>query len=221
MALIVTQDGSHSIYSERYGVTYHSKYGALTESRHVFIEAGLRFKAALQNHVAILEVGFGTGLNAFLSWLEAERRQLVVRYTALEPQPLPIETAEMFNYADCLGLSERREAFRRLHTCTWERWVRLSAYFHLRKKSIPVQAYRVASAFDVIYFDAFAPQAQPEMWTEAVLRAMYRALRPEGLLVTYCAKGEVKRTLRAVGFSVERLPGPPGKREMTRAWKDS
>ncbi len=219
MAVIITQDGSHSVYSERFGVTYHSKYGALTESLHVFIEAGLRFKAAVQPQIAVLEVGFGTGLNAFLSWFEAERRNLTVRYTALETLPISPEEAAAFNYAQCLGQPERHADFLRLHTCAWERTVRLSPHFHLRKKQMPVQAYRPVGAFDVIYFDAFAPQAQPDMWTEAVLRAMYRALRPEGLLVTYCAKGDVKRTLRSVGFEVERLPGPPGKREMTRAWK--
>lgn len=219
MALILTQDGSHSVYSEQYGVTYHSRYGALTESLHVFIGAGLRFKAAVKTEISVLEVGFGTGLNAFLSWLEAERRNLNVRYTALENQPLTPEEATVFNYAECAGAPERQADFHRLHTCAWERTVRLSDHFHLRKKRMPVQAYRAAQAFDVIYFDAFAPQAQPEMWTEAVFRSMYRALRPEGLLVTYCAKGDVKRTLRAVGFEVERLQGPPGKREMTRAWK--
>ncbi len=219
MALILTQDGSHSVYSEHYGVTYHSRYGALTESLHVFIGAGLRFKAAVQTDISVLEVGLGTGLNAFLSWLEAERRNLNVRYTGLENQPLPLEEAVLFNYAECAGVPERRADFCRLHTCTWERTVRLSDHFHLRKKRMPVQAYRATEAFDVIYFDAFAPQAQPEMWTEAVFRALHRALRPEGLLVTYCAKGDVKRTLRAVGFEVERLPGPPGKREMTRAWR--
>lgn len=219
MALILTQDGSHSVYSERYGVTYHSRYGALTESLHVFIGAGLRFKAAVQTDISVLEVGLGTGLNAFLSWLEAERRNLNVRYTGLENQPLTPEEAAQFNYAECAGVPERQADFCRLHTCAWERTVRLSDHFHLRKKRMPVQAYRATEAFDVIYFDAFAPQAQPEMWTEAVFRALHRALRPEGLLVTYCAKGDVKRTLRAVGFEVERLAGPPGKREMTRAWK--
>jgi len=219
MALIVTQDGSHSVYSEHFGVTYHSRYGAVTESLHVFIGAGLRFKAAVQPQVSVLEVGFGTGLNAFLTWLEAERRGLTVRYTGIEVSPLAPEEAAVFNYAACLGQPERQTDFCRLHTCAWERVVRLSEHFWLRKKQMPVQAYRATSAFDVIYFDAFAPQAQPEMWTETIFRAMYRALRPEGLLVTYCAKGDVKRTLRSVGFEVEGLPGPPGKREMTRAWK--
>ncbi len=219
MALIITQDGSHSVFSEQYGVTYHSRYGAVTESLHVFIQAGLRCKAAVQPRLAVLEVGLGTGLNAFLTWMEAERRNLTVRYTALESAPLSLAEAQAFNYPEHLGLPERRPDFCRLHDCAWERAVRLSAHFWLRKKRMPVQAYRPVQAFDLIYFDAFAPGAQPEMWTEAVLRAMYRALRPEGILVTYCAKGQVKRTLRAVGFEVESLPGPPGKREMTRAWK--
>lgn len=162
MALIITQDGSHSIYSERYGVTYHSRYGAITESLHVFIHAGLRFKAAVQTDISVLEVGFGTGLNAFLSWLEAERRNLRVRYTALENQPISLEEVAGFNYATCLHVPERHADFCRLHACAWERTIRLSEHFALRKKSMPVQAYRAVESFDVIYFDAFAPQVSPK-----------------------------------------------------------
>jgi tRNA U34 5-methylaminomethyl-2-thiouridine-forming methyltransferase MnmC len=219
MALIVTQDGSHSIYSEQYGVTYHSKYGAVTESLHVFVDAGLRFKAAVQPEVSVLEVGFGTGLNAFLSLLEAERRNLLVRYVGVEAYPVPTSAAEGFNFAEQLGVPARHSDFCRLHTCAWERRAKLSEHFWLHKKQIRLEAYRPTQQFDLIYFDAFAPQAQPELWTERIFDMLYKSLRPEGFLVTYCAQGHFKRTLKQVGFEVERLPGPPGKREMTRAWK--
>ncbi len=219
MALIVTQDGSHTIYAEKFGVTYHSKYGAVTESAHVFIDAGLRFKAAVQTEINLLEVGFGTGLNAYMSWLEAERRGLLVRYTGLEAYPIVPEEAAEFNYPALLGTADRQTSFERLHTCAWERSVRLSEHFRLHKKQMRLEAFRSTPRFDLIYFDAFAPQAQPELWTERIFRLLHQALKPEGILVTYCAQGDFKRTLKKVGFDVERVDGPPGKREMTRAWK--
>ena len=217
MALIVTADGSHSLFAEQYGVTYHSKYGAVTESAHVFIDAGLRYKAAVQPELAVLEVGFGTGLNAFMTWLEAERRNLRVRYTGIEAYPIDLKAAATLNYAEQLKAAERQRDFLRLHRCAWERETALSESFSLTKRRIRLETFESPAAFDLIYFDAFAPQAQPELWTEAIFARLYAALRPEGALVTYCAKGEVKRTLKKVGFDVERLPGPPGKREMTRA----
>ncbi|MBK6930262.1 MAG: tRNA (5-methylaminomethyl-2-thiouridine)(34)-methyltransferase MnmD [Saprospirales bacterium] len=219
MALIVTQDGSHSLLAEQYGVTYHSRYGAVTESGHVFIDAGLRFKAVVQPEIAILEVGFGTGLNAFMTWMEAERRNLRVCYTALEAYPIALEEAAVFNFAEQMGLSARQSDFLRLHHCAWGRSVKLSDHFSLHKKQIRLEAYRSTAAFDLIYFDAFAPQAQPELWTERIFTVLHKALHPDGVLVTYCAQGDFKRTLKKVGFEVERLEGPPGKREMTRAWK--
>jgi tRNA U34 5-methylaminomethyl-2-thiouridine-forming methyltransferase MnmC len=219
MAIFVTQDGSHSIFSEQYGVSYHSKYGAITESAHVFINAGLRYKAVVQPEIAILEVGFGTGLNAFLSWLEAERRNLVLRYYSIEAYPIPMEDLEDFNYTEKLNIPNRQADFCRLHQCAWNRSAKLSAHFRLYKKQIRLEAFRTNQRFDLIYFDAFAPQAQPELWTERILALMYKSLKPEGALVTYCAQGNFKRTLKKVGFEVECLEGPPGKREMTRASK--
>jgi tRNA U34 5-methylaminomethyl-2-thiouridine-forming methyltransferase MnmC len=220
MALIVTQDGSHSIFSEQFGVTYHSKYGAITESLHVFINAGLRAKAVVQPELAVLEVGFGSGLNAFLTWLEAERRNLSVRYVSIEAYPITQDEANAFNFSDQLGVPHRHADFCRLHRCAWNRKTKLSEHFSLHKKHILLEAYRpTQQTFDLIYFDAFAPQAQPELWTERIFNLMYMALRPDGALLTYCAKGDVKRALKKAGFEVEGLPGPPGKREMTRAWK--
>lgn len=219
MELIITQDGSHSVFSSQYGVTYHSKYGAVTESAHVFINAGLRYKAAVQREIAILEVGFGTGLNAFMTWMEAERRNLSVRYTALEAYPVTAAEAAQFNFPEQLGVPERNADFLSLHQCAWDTQTEFSEQFVFEKKHLRLEDFSAASAFDVVYFDAFAPQAQPELWTEAIFAALYAALRPEGVLVTYCAQGHFKRTLKKVGFVVERLQGPPGKREMTRATK--
>lgn len=219
MAIFCTQDGSHSIFSEKYGVSYHSKYGAITESAHVFINAGLRFKAVVQPEIAILEIGFGTGLNAFMSWLEAERRNLHLRYYAVEAYPIPPDDAKQFNYPAQLKVPERQADFRRLHQCAWNRSVKVSEHFHFYKKQILLEAFRTRQRFDLIYFDAFAPQAQPELWTERILAQMHQMLNPDGALVTYCAKGDFKRTLKKVGFEVESLEGPPGKREMTRGLK--
>lgn len=220
MALITTDDGSHSLYSERYGVTYHSKYGAVTESAHVFIDAGLRYKAAVQREIDLLEIGFGTGLNAFMTWLEAEKRNLGVRYAAVEAYPLALEEASAFNFAAQLRVPERHADFLRLHRGAWEKAHCLSGQFTFTKHRARLEDFHPGeNTFDLIYFDAFAPQAQPELWTEAIFAHLYAALNPEGVLVTYCAKGDVKRTLKKVGFEVERLQGPPGKREMTRGTK--
>lgn len=217
MALITTGDGSHSLYSERYGVTYHSKYGAVTESAHVFIDAGLRYKAAVQREIALLEIGLGTGLNAFMTWLEAEKRNLLVRYTAIEAYPLTLKEVSVFNFAAQLRAPERHAGFLRLHRGAWDKEHRFSDQFVFTKHRVLLEDFHpAAGTFDLIYFDAFAPQAQPELWTETIFARLYEALNPEGVLVTYCAKGDVKRTLKKVGFEVERLQGPPGKREMTR-----
>lgn len=219
MSVIATGDGSPTVFSEQYGVTYHSRHGAVTESAHVFIKAGLRYKAVLKRELAVLEAGFGTGLNAFMTWLEAERRNLRVHYTGLELYPLPDSALEHLQYAEQLGAAERQEDFQRLHQLDWEQTFELSDNFSFEKKRSGIEHFQANECYDIIYFDAFAPQAQPELWTPAVMAAMYAALRPEGVLVTYCAQGEFKRSLRAAGFSVERLQGPPGKREMTRATK--
>lgn len=219
MALIVTQDGSHTIYSEQYGVTYHSRYGAVTESAHVFIDAGLRYKAVVQQEIEILEVGFGTGLNAFMTWIEAERRNLEIGYTGIEAFPVSGKEVAGFNFPAQLNMPDRKSDFLRLHRSAWEYPVVLSEHFTLTKHRTRLEAYTPDQTFDLIYFDAFAPQAQPELWAEAILARMYEALNPDGVLVTYCAKGDFKRTLKKVGFEVECLQGPPGKREMTRGGK--
>ena len=214
-----TADGSHSIFSATYGVSYHSRYGAVQESQHVFIDAALRYKAVRRKSLDILEIGFGSGLNAFMTLLEAKRRHLLLRYTAIEAYPITLAEAERLNFHEALGVPDARAEFLALHRLPWGQPQALDETFVFCKLLQRIEDSAFEAAFDIIYFDAFAPNAQPELWEAPVMARMFEALRPEGVLVTYCAKGAVKRTLRQVGFEVESLPGPPRKREMTRALK--
>lgn len=218
MALQITEDGSHTVFSERFGETYHSRHGALTESGHVFINAGLTYAVEHGlSEIEILEAGFGTGLNALMTWMEAEKRQLSVSYTGIEAYPVSIQDAEQLNYPATLGAPEWSGRFMQLHQLPWGERSRISGKFNLLKINSLIQEFTADSAFDVVYFDAFAPQTQPELWTAEVMVQLFHALRPGGVLVTYCAQGAFRRNLKAAGFVVESLPGPPFKREMTRA----
>lgn len=220
LKLFETQDGSNSIFSEKYGVSYHSKYGAIKETRHVFIEAGLFYKAILKKELEILDIGFGTGLISFLTFLEAEKLDLKISYTAVEAFPIAPEKAAEMNYPSSLQAENRAAVFDEMHGAEWNSVTNLSEKFKLEKIQGSVEDRIFTARFDVIYYDAFAPNAQPELWKTPVMQKMYDALNPGGVLVTYCAKGIFKRTLKAVGFRVETLKGPPGKREMTRGVKD-
>ncbi len=217
--LLETQDGSHTLLSETYGVSYHSRYGAIQESRHVFIEAGLYPAVVRKKELRILEMGFGTGLNALLTLEEAIQRGLSVYYEAVEAYPISPEQAALLNYPEQTGYPENRPLFIALHAAAWEVPQSIAPCFTLRKLHAPFETAPLSGDFDLVYYDAFAPGAQPELWEEPVLRRAYDALAPHGVLVTYCAKGSVKRALRNLGFQLEALPGPPGKREMTRAVK--
>ena len=217
MNIFETSDGSHSLHSDRFEVAYHSKHGAVQETRHVFLEAGLAHRWSC-DPVRVLGVGFGTGLNAFMTLLEAQRTGRQVHYETIEAFPISPDLAESLNFAEILGVPEKRGDFLRLHTEAWGHEIEFDR-FHFKKHRIRLEEFSGTDRFDVIYFDAFAPNAQPELWEATIFQNMYRLLRPGGVLTTYCAKGVVKRTLRAVGFEVEALPGPPGKREMTRAMR--
>lgn len=221
--IFVTQDGSHSITASRFGVSYHSKYGAITESRHVFIQAGL-YPLLLNTpaKISILEMGFGTGLNALLTYHETVNRQVEVYYEAIEGFPISIPAAQNLNYPQLIGenVAELNVVFAQMHELPWDQEIALAPHFKLQKRLGNLQELQFESRFDLIYFDAFAPSAQPELWTAPIMQKMHDALKPGGVFVTYCAKGEFKRTLKAVGFAVERMPGPPGKREMTKAIKE-
>ncbi len=218
-SLFETEDGSHSLFSEQFGVSYHSKYGAIQETQHVFINAALRFKAVLQNDIRILEIGFGTGLNAYMTLLEAEKRDLSIQYTAIEAYPISLQQATTLNYPSLLNKKASQAQFLQMHSADWARSLAITERFQFNKQQIKFEAIEYDNQFDIIYFDAFAPNSQPELWEADVLGTMYKALKKEGVLTTYCAKGVVKRTLKAVGFQIEALKGPPGKREMTRAIK--
>ena len=217
--LFITDDGSHSIYSEKFGVSYHSKYGAIEETQHVFINAALKFKAVIQQYISILEIGFGTGLNAFATFSEAKKSDLIIKYTAVEAYPISIQQAEQLNNSDLIESKENADLFLKLHQQPWNIPFQLNDQFTIEKVLKKFQEIEYKNQFDIIYFDAFAPNAQPELWSDEMLAKMFEALLPEGILVTYCAKGEVKRSLKRVGFTIESLPGPTGKREMTRAVK--
>ena len=209
-----TRDGSFTLRSEALDEQYHSLNGAVQESAHVFIEAGLHHVG--KEHVDLLEVGLGTGLNALLTWIEAERLDLSVNYDALEPEPLPIDLLELIDHPARLGAPDH-ESYLRMMTAEEGRSIELDKVFRFRRSLLRVQGLSVKQAYDLVYFDAFAPEKQADMWTEDVFERLFNALRPKGVLVTYCAKGEVRRRMLRTGFSVERLPGPPGKREMLRA----
>ena len=212
-----SEDGSHSLFSQKYGYTYHSKFGAVQESQHIFIDAALRFKAVLKAKISVLDIGFGTGLNAYLTYLEALKRNLSIEYVAIEAYPVAIENAILLNYPDFL--QSDAVIFKQLHTSNWNEKQRLHKQFLFEKKLQYIENVEEKNRFDIIYFDAFAPDVQPELWEEDTLQKMYNALKKDGILVTYCAKGQVRRNLKAVGFSIEKIPGPKGKREITRAVK--
>lgn len=215
----VTQDGSHSLVSERFGVTYHSKYGAIQESMHVFIQHGLRPLLAQKRSLSILELGFGTGLNALLTLHEAELHKIAISYEALEAYPITTEAASKLNYAAQPGLEGYQKPFLAMHEAPWDQKTDISTYFALTKRQAALQNVQYTSIFDLVYYDAFAPSAQPELWESETLNIPFQALKPGGVLVTYCAKGEVKRRFKALGFEVQTLQGPPGKREMIRCVK--
>ena len=216
--IVKTSDGSNTLFVPELDETYHSTHGALQESLHVFIREGLQFRSELKE-VSILEVGFGTGLNALLSFIETDNANIKIEYTSLEAFPLEWEIVEQLNYMDLVHFEKYADPFKKIHTCEWESFSEISSGFSLRKLKVKLQEVPFENEFDLIYFDAFAPRVQPDLWTEQIFASMYKALKPGGVLVTYCAKGTVKRALKAVGFELQSIPGPPGKREMSRAIK--
>jgi tRNA U34 5-methylaminomethyl-2-thiouridine-forming methyltransferase MnmC len=217
--IIPTSDGSHTVKVPELNVTYHSHHGALGESIHVFIEAGLReaFRLFEGGPIRVFEVGFGTGLNALLTALEAEKEGREVRYTSLELYPLSEEESAVLNYGELLPGSG--PLLQQLHHCPWGEEVRITDRFSLEKQQASLLDFSPTGSYHVIYFDAFGPDAQPALWTEEVFRKLHRLLVPQGLLVTYCSKSVVRRAMKAAGFTVKKIPGPWGKREMVRAIK--
>jgi tRNA U34 5-methylaminomethyl-2-thiouridine-forming methyltransferase MnmC len=212
----LTGDGSHTLYLQAMGEYYHSTHGAIRESEYVFIEKGL--KACAGSSLDLLEIGFGTGLNALLTFLHARGQGGQLRYDTLELYPLAPEVFMKLNYPDYLDQGAR-EWFEQLHHSPWGQVTEISPFFQLHKLKQDFTSFEPNRFYDLVYFDAFAPGKQPEMWESEPLARLFRALKPAGLLVTYCAQGKFKRLLKQIGFEVESLPGPPGKREMTRAMR--
>lgn len=207
-----TADGSHTLYIPAMNEHYHSVNGAVQESRHIFIHAGLH--AVTKDHIRIFEVGFGTGLNAFLTLKEVETvYPKSVDYHSVELYPLDLELVRLLNYGD-LVWPERKELFSALHTASWDASVAITERFRLHKIKGNSNTCDLPDDIDLIYFDAFAPEKQPDMWSLEMYERLYKHTAPGGIIVTYCAKGEVRRGMQAAGFNMSRLPGPPGKRHM-------
>lgn len=215
--IITTSDGSKTIQIEDWDEQYHSKHGAIQEAYHVFIKHGLSlFK---DRELSIMEIGFGTGLNTFITYLESNKNRLSVNYIGVEKYPIKEAEWSQLDYIEALQAEESASIFNKIHAMPWEEKNVISSNFNLVKRQQDFMQINDENAFDLIYFDAFGARVQPELWTETIFKIMYNALKVDGVLVTYSAKGSVRRAMQAVGFRVERLPGPPGKREMLRAMK--
>lgn len=215
--IITTSDGSKSIYIPEWEETYHSRHGAIAEAYHVFIEMGL--KNCPQKELKIAEMGLGTGLNCLITFLENQKLNKSISYTAYEAFPIAEAEARQLNYIEILKAEKYRSNFELIHQSNWDKTVLLDENFTLIKKKEKFQEINGPSRFHLIYFDAFAPRVQPELWTLDIMKKMYDILLTDGIFVTYSAKGSVRRNLQEAGFEVKKLPGPPGKREMLFARK--
>lgn len=214
----ITSDGSHTLLDERTLETYHSVHGALQESNHIFIEHGL--KVFREKHVKVLEIGFGTGLNALLALHYAHQHNLKIDYFTLEKFPVALDVVSQLNYTNLLNCESCGQKFEHLHSAVWDNRVEIDTNFSFTKNKVDLCSFNFEKQkFDVVFFDAFSPDRQPELWTDEIFQRIYKQCNIGAILTTYCAKGSVRRALIAAGFNVERLPGPPGKREILRATK--
>lgn len=219
--IITTKDGSTTIHLEEWNEQYHSTHGAIQEAAHVFINTGLHHVKNTFNpaQIHILEMGFGTGLNAFMTFLKAQKHNFAINYVGVEAYPVASAELSQLNYTCELQAENHSETFHNMHSCDWEQETTLSKNFQLTKRQQLFEQIDDNEKFNLIYFDAFGARVQPKLWTATIFQKMYNALQNNGVLVTYAAKGSVRRAMQEVGFKVERLPGPPGKREMLRATK--
>ncbi|MFZ4647942.1 MAG: tRNA (5-methylaminomethyl-2-thiouridine)(34)-methyltransferase MnmD [Gemmataceae bacterium] len=213
--LVLTADGSHSVYNTQIGQHYHSVYGAREESERVYIELGLQaaFNQFDDEPLRVFEMGFGTGLNALLTMRESEKQKRSVEYETVETHPLPLEEAHQLNYDGLLGTT----TLSTLHEAPWGISTAISPLFTLTKHEARIQDFRTTNLFHLIYYDAFSPKGQPELWTADLFTNLAELIRPGGILTTYCVKGYVQRNLQAASFKVEKHPGPPHKRQVIRA----
>jgi tRNA U34 5-methylaminomethyl-2-thiouridine-forming methyltransferase MnmC len=212
--IVVTGDGSPSLFVPELKEQYHSRFGAIAESMHIYI--GLGFNAVKSNDISVFELGFGTGLNALLTFREARAAGVKVQYDSIELYPVTTDIAEKLDYSSWI---KETEIYTELHHAEWGQDVRISPEFTLRKIQADFRSYIFNRKYDLFYFDAFAPQVQPELWTQERFDRIAEAMKPGGILVTYSAMGEIRRRLLAAGFEVKRLAGPPGKREILQAYK--
>lgn len=213
----LTNDGSKTLYIPEMDETYHSSHGALQEAIHVFIENGV--KQIEKKEISIFEMGFGTGLNALLSWIYSNENNRLINYLGIEAYPVDKQYYNQVNHGELIS-REAEGKFQQMHEAEWDKVVQFDSLFNLKKLHQKIENWQpITQQFDIVYFDAFGPRAQSDMWDVTILKKMYDCLKSDGFLVTYCAKGQVKRDLKSLGFTIEALPGPPGKREMTRAWK--
>jgi len=215
---IITEDGSHTIYLPEMDEHYHSVHGAIQESVHIYIGQGLL--QTTKNEILVLEIGFGTGLNAYLTYCFAKERNISVNYLSLEKYPLTEPEYLQLNYPDSI-FSENSLVFEQMHRAEWDLNQEISSIFWLKKVKADLLSYQFnpEPQFDLVYYDAFAPGKQPEMWTDEVLHKVAKSVKDGGILVTYCAKGTVRRAFSAAGFFMERIPGPTGKKEILRGTK--
>ncbi|MFP2996410.1 tRNA (5-methylaminomethyl-2-thiouridine)(34)-methyltransferase MnmD [Spongiivirga sp. MCCC 1A20706] len=215
--IIQTADGSHTIHLEDWNEQYHSKHGAIQEAYHVFIKSGLDH--CTKTKIDILEIGFGTGLNALITLIESHKRKLQINYVGVEKFPVELNEVGQLNYVAELEAQQFSDYFDQIHGSKWDEVLDISDNFLLVKQQKDFFEIDQINEFDLVYFDAFGARVQPELWTEEVFKIVHSAMKSSGILVTYSAKGSVRRAMQSVGFEVERLPGPPGKREMLRAIK--
>lgn len=214
--IIKTNDGSNTLYSPKFKEHYHSTFGALEESVYIYIQAGLNH--CQLKSIKIFELGFGTGLNTILTYIESAKRNLRVEYTAIELFPVDLEIIDRLNYTEFLS-DDQKSIYTGLHNCKWDENVKISENFTFLKIKSDFNNYNFAQKYDLVYFDAFAPDKQPEMWSSENFAKVYEALNNKGILTTYSSKGIVKNNLRSTGFKVTRLNGPTGKRHILRAEK--
>lgn len=219
MEIQKTKDGSHTLVSKEFGELYHSHNGSIQEALHIFIEYGLQ--ANSNKNIQVFEMGFGSGLNAILSYYYAKKHAIKIDYTTIEAYPIETQTAKQLNYNSFINETDFEENFEKLHTAKWNENIKFSENFTFKKIQNKIEFLVIdeIAKVDIVFYDAFAPTAQANLWKKEVLTKMYNLLKEDGFLITYCAKGVFKRTLKEIGFKIEALPGPIGKREITRAWK--
>ncbi len=212
----LTADGSKTLYLPHLDETYHSSHGAIQEAVHVFIEHGLTYVSQKTESITVFEMGFGTGLNALLTALWAQKHQRMIHYIGIEHYPIE---EEIWRQMEFVQVESEIALYAKIMYSEWGKFQEINPFFELKKIEQTVHNLDLNEKVDLIYFDAFGPKVQAEMWNLPVLKKMYDMLMPGGIFVTYCAQGQMKRNLKSLGFTLEELPGPPGKREMTRATK--